>query len=487
MKKLVYIASALIFSATLAGCVDSNDTKPAVASACVSLTAGIESTRTDISTPGAPVWTEGDAIGVHIVSGTTLAVSNKRLDSTLENGGSTATFAGNVTDLTPGSDYTFVGYYPHSASAAGSHDLTTDTRLEIPAVQQPTATSFDPKADIMVMYPFTHSHTGADISYDGLYFKRMLGMVRIVLNSSDLDGQAIRQLTFTTDDENLMLSGLGSFDLMAGEFTGFYQDAATSVSAEPAADIFANGSDAMILCVPAITIGTNVTMTITGETDDFTFTKSVLVGDAGTDPIEIVTGGYHTMSVTLAVEDITPKSTAPQTPPYARTTSTWVVGSQIWSDVINVPDCDKTDFNGGTTSTQRIDCRNNGSYGYLYSWPYVRDNGTTILCPDGWRVPTKDDFIALDKALGGSGANYQKVATLRAAYENTWGAEYGGYANGSSLSYTGSEAYYWSQTKGSANQYAFRLTIFKSNNNVSPQDGNGSTFHGLVVRCVKNS
>ncbi len=195
--------------------------------------------------------------------------------------------------------------------------------------------------------------------------------------------------------------------------------------------------------------------------------------------------GGHEAFCALTVEAAAPITT----PPYARSTRTWLVGSQLWSDVINLPACNKTGFNGGLAGSEVADCRNNGSYGYLYSWPYVKSNGTA-LCPEGWRVPTKEDFYDLDIELGGTGAKNQRSAALREAYETVWGAEYGGYVdNYGYLKYTDSEAYYWSQTIAMPNysQYAYRLTIFKGNNNVNPQDDYGSTYHGLAVRCVKDN
>jgi len=77
------------------------------------------------------------------------------------------------------------------------------------------------------------------------------------------------------------------------------------------------------------------------------------------------------------------------------TTKTWKVGSQTWSDAVEVVANTKTTFDGGTHPTYKADWRNNpGQKGSLFSWTMVDDKKAT-LCPDGWRIPTKDDFIAL--------------------------------------------------------------------------------------------
>ena len=42
--------------------------------------------------------------------------------------------------------------------------------------------------------------------------------------------------------------------------------------------------------------------------------------------------------------------------------------------------------------------------GYHYNWYYVKDHKAE-LCPSPWRVPTEQDFIDLDLAMGGDGEN----------------------------------------------------------------------------------
>ncbi len=306
MKKLAFIAFMMLFPAAFAGCVDNNDTNRGGADTRISLTAGIEETRTDISDPANPVWTEGDAIGIHIFNKTqgNLARPNWKLTSTLEDGGRKATFAGTVQGLGAG-EYTIAGYYPHAPVGNSTPDINTG-KIRIPDTQKPTATSFDPAADILVMYPITHTHDGASpISYDDMYFKRVLGMIRIVLNSPELNGEAIKRLTFTTDDASLNLAGLGNFNLTDGTFGGFASGATATVTVTPNGEIHADGRDFSTICIPEITIGTGVKMTIEGETEGFTFKKSHVV----VDPIEIKAGGYHTMNIALAGDDIKAKAT----------------------------------------------------------------------------------------------------------------------------------------------------------------------------------
>ena len=169
-------------------------------------------------------------------------------------------------------------------------------------------------------------------------------------------------------------------------------------------------------------------------------------------------------------------------PPLAKTDALCTVGTQIWSDVINDPACNKEDFNGGANSDPLADGRNNDQDGYLYSWPYVQQHAAA-LCPDGWRVPTADDFAALDKALGGTGENDQKDATLLDAYVNTWAAAYGGYGSNYGVYTKGSEGSYWSQSEANG-EIAYFLKVSKTGG-ISPK-AESYKSGGRMLRCVRD-
>jgi uncharacterized protein (TIGR02145 family) len=172
------------------------------------------------------------------------------------------------------------------------------------------------------------------------------------------------------------------------------------------------------------------------------------------------------------------------TPSNAKTTTTWTVsgngGVQVWSDVINVPACNKTTYSASSTTAS---CRNNGSYGYLYSWVYVKKNANT-LCDNGWRVPTNDDFCNLDKNLNSStSCSSHSSGALGSTYNGSaWGGAYGGYCTADGqLTRVGSRAYYWSITELNSTA-AYYLCYNPAA--IYPQD-NYQKAAGVPVRCVK--
>jgi uncharacterized protein (TIGR02145 family) len=177
---------------------------------------------------------------------------------------------------------------------------------------------------------------------------------------------------------------------------------------------------------------------------------------------------------------------SPNLPPHAASTQTWVVGEQTWSDHINIPACNKEDFDGGTADSPRADCRNNPEYYYLYSWSYIAQNAET-LCPAPWRVPTADDFCTLDKTLNSASS----CGTFRQGvggdtYNAEWGGTYGGFciSNGT-VDYGGLYAAYWAATEHSA-MYGYFLLYFTdpSGSYVAAQNYESKTY-GFLVRCVK--
>jgi len=157
----------------------------------------------------------------------------------------------------------------------------------------------------------------------------------------------------------------------------------------------------------------------------------------------------------------------------------WTVGLQTWSDAVQTTGCS----NKKTYDDSKADCRSNPGYnGDLFSWRAV-DKYKNQLCPSGWRVPTQQDFIDLDKALGGTGY-YQIRAIHHNKYLNDWGGAYGGRCySGGSLTDQGSYAYYWSQSEfDSVDEFGYGLNF--SDGIVSPQH-NSNKYHGFALRCVR--
>jgi hypothetical protein len=223
---------------------------------------------------------------------------------------------------------------------------------------------------------------------------------------------------------------------------------------------------------------------ITGATSGLSYTIAGKTWVAGTTNYTIKATGEGSCTYTTSGA-ITVNAYAP---PLAASTQTWVITgngiTQIWSDRINVPVCDKDSYVNDNSNPQcRSHTLNSVKY-YYYNWPYVNANQTT-MCPPGsnWRVPTKDDFVALDIALGGNGVNNRAVTPewFQTTYMNTWHGEFSGHAEQGQTPGVPNQIAYWS-TMHSDEHFAYGLQYAPDELTVY---GPHWKPYGLLCRCVR--
>ena len=181
------------------------------------------------------------------------------------------------------------------------------------------------------------------------------------------------------------------------------------------------------------------------------------------------------------------------------TEQTWTIGSQTWSDAVQAENCsNKTTFNGRSSNyiDYLVDCRSNPNQkGDLFSWQAVYELRNE-LCPAPWRVPTLQDFIDLDIALGGTGEYQNYNPEHRDKYLNVWGGTYGGGVDGDEnhLRGQGSSASYWSQSQYAnfssvmghyLHFYATKYVYGRPIDYVDPQMP-ALKHSGFSLRCVRD-
>jgi len=103
-----------------------------------------------------------------------------------------------------------------------------------------------------------------------------------------------------------------------------------------------------------------------------------------------------------------------------------------------------TDYNTGSTTTPyrrypNGENSNASTYSYLYNWPAVANNGSTVtdgmsgLCPSGWHIPTRQDVVTFANnttaSFRTSTSGFNAKMAGRATYTNTTGYyDFGSYA-----------------------------------------------------------
>jgi uncharacterized protein (TIGR02145 family) len=161
--------------------------------------------------------------------------------------------------------------------------------------------------------------------------------------------------------------------------------------------------------------------------------------------------------------------------------NTWQVGSQIWSDAVKATNCDKETFQGGDLNNYFSDCRSDPNHsGSSFSWCAVM-RFQDQLCPTPWRVPTNEDFVNLDIALGGTG-QYRRVDSITTfRYLEDFGGD--AYISAGSLPTFG---IYWSQTPHS-NYRIYTLYVGAGLNGyvIDPSYTSIEKNSRLLLRCVR--
>ena len=158
------------------------------------------------------------------------------------------------------------------------------------------------------------------------------------------------------------------------------------------------------------------------------------------------------------------------------------IGDQIWMAKNMNYDIDGKGYicgYGRKQSTVGGDC---SKYGRLYSW-YTANT----VCPKGWHLPTKDEWMTLINYAGG----VEKAGRrLRGRTQNQWddstndygfsalpAGKYNGYYYDG-----GSYAYFWSSTETSGGVFVVALTW--SYDEVYTKDSSPNL--GFSVRCIKD-
>lgn len=137
-------------------------------------------------------------------------------------------------------------------------------------------------------------------------------------------------------------------------------------------------------------------------------------------------------------------------------------------------------------------------YGLLYTWDVAmngsKNEGAQGICPDGWHLPSDDEWKQLEMALGMTSTEADMVnvwrgspvgTMMKAGGNSGYEAQLAGRrASGGSFSLMGRMEYMWTST-----EYTGTLAWRRCLDAQSTQVGRWNTFpksYGFSVRCVKN-
>lgn len=238
---------------------------------------------------GVPYWSAGDKIGVY--------TTEKNLESEyyLTNDSKEATLTTTFTGTTALSETIFV-FYP---SKGYGSNLDNGAKTEIPAIQKPTATSFDGAADIMFAKPVTLDAEGKQLS--DLEFARLGAIVKIVLkdNTGNLAGQHISALTMTAATN---LTGRVYLDVVNQKLGELYYGQAKSVTAEytDATQYEVNGTNATYVVIYPQTFKSGSKLSFEATTEGYAISKEITLAE----DIVLESGKVTTLNVSLEAANV---------------------------------------------------------------------------------------------------------------------------------------------------------------------------------------
>lgn len=233
-----------------------------------------------------PKWSKGDAMAIFIGD---ITSSTKKATATLCNmseNQSVAIFEGDVN--TAGEGY-FKGITPAERFTNG---LSSEENGECVAVnlgdseseyvQRPAIDRIDESCDILVSKPTHYSSEGSAVNVDDVYFKRIMSVVKVVVNGPEsLKSEKIHSLTLTSSKSTL--SGRAKVDVTNAKVVDWtvsrkYLSAVYSDEKEmPVVYDVDNVLNTVFYVANPTTLESGSTLTVSGETDNYTISKEIML------------------------------------------------------------------------------------------------------------------------------------------------------------------------------------------------------------------
>lgn len=211
--------------------------------------------KTAMDSEKKPVWCAGDQVMAYNQSSQHLFTNEANSE--------TASFKARIENVDGQVD--FVALYPYSNVAL---EQDGGVQMTIPQVQNPSAGTFDGKADMLISKSFKLSATNVDV-----VFRRMTSVVKVKLTDSEnqLVDDAVTALEFTVTSTDAAktypLSGSRYVNLEGEASLGEWTSSSNSVRAEITEGVpFSEGVAEIYLAVSPQTLGPDAVIAVTATT-----------------------------------------------------------------------------------------------------------------------------------------------------------------------------------------------------------------------------
>ncbi len=277
-----------------------------------------------------PKWEKGDGIAIFTES----IIENSKVNAKLYNTADTgleATFDGTVTAADKGElkaispeERVVKGLKPSGNTEFVGVELGD---AENAYAQNPTFETIDPKCDILVSKPTGYESDGETVVLNAVFFKRVMSVVKInVVAPESFANVKIKNFSMTSSSETL--GGRAKIDVTnvkVSDWTIANKSVKAVYSAEDDMPVLYDGtgvSNTVYLVVNPVTLSSGTTLTFSGETADYQFSKEIALQSDITFP----EGQIAVINLSLADSNFTSKSV---TPTYALHASELVEGEYL--------------------------------------------------------------------------------------------------------------------------------------------------------------
>ena len=257
---------------------------------------GVEpETKTYINASSQILWGTGEYMKIGVFDGTATAWGNSA-DATADawDGDDQAYFNFSITPINASGNYTYYGVYPANVAVASSNEDPTAYKVDLPATQNATATSYDPKAYILVARPES-GKTKAKADWTA-YFRRATALNKITLSNLPED---IKRVTITAAS-GTKLVGRRYFDLTEGT-SGEVYSGGNSVTIRYASKLDHTAPLDIWFTSWGVDIAEGSPLTIVAFSDAHTYTRTLTARAEG---IHFKEGYLNTLSVNMSSADV---------------------------------------------------------------------------------------------------------------------------------------------------------------------------------------
>ena len=254
------------------------------------LKAGDQETKTYIDSNNTIIWGTGEYMKLALTAGETTTFANSTdASADIFNGAPEAMFEFSVSPATA-SEYVYQGLYPASAAASSNNENAANYKVNLPTIQNATASSYDPAAYIMVAKPESFNVVQTDWEAS---FRRGTALNKITLKNVP-SGVSFNKVKITAAGKKL--AGGRHFNLTTGEGSDVYGSEATIevLYATPLSgtnvDVWFTSWDAIIAEGEPLTI-------VAYTTDNKSYTKEITARTGG---IKFQEGYLNTLGASLS-------------------------------------------------------------------------------------------------------------------------------------------------------------------------------------------